>query len=67
MDEEQSGGGNGENTMDDYMIGSDRLRVYFRIEEGELSHTRFERMGVMEKIVLDEKHTFCSVEQTDPT
>ena len=66
MDEEQSGGGNGENTMDDYMIGSDRLRVYFRIEEGELSHTRFERMGVMEKIVLDEKHTFCSVEQTDP-
>ena len=47
-------------------IESDRLKVYFRIEEGKPSHTRFERMGVMDKIELDGKHTFCTVEQPNP-
>ncbi len=52
--------------MNNYIIESDRLKVYFRIEEGELSHTRFERMGVMEKIELDGRHTFCTKEQVNP-
>lgn len=47
------------------MIESDRLKVYFRIED-ELSHTRFERMGVMEEVELDGTHTFCVDEQVNP-
>lgn len=52
--------------MNEYMIESDRLKVYFRIEDGMPSHTRFERMGVMEKIELDGRHTFCTKEQLNP-
>lgn len=52
--------------MDNYMIKSDRLKVYFRIEDAAKSHTRFERMGVMERVELDGKHTFCTDEQVKP-
>lgn len=51
--------------MEKHTIESDRLKVHFRIQD-EIPHTRFERIGVMDKIELDGKHSFCVAEQVNP-